>query len=107
VVCAVYVLDHVLFFVGAARSVHVGAIADDPNEVSTTLSMGMTIDHAFSMSVPFLGGLVWRHLGYEFVFLMAGGVALLTAWTAHGLPATEERDPSVPAERPGACVGSN
>lgn len=92
VVSVVYVLDHILFFVGAARSVHVGAIADDQNEVSTTLSMGMTIDHIFSMSVPFVGGLIWRHFGYESVFLMAGGVALLTAWTAFGLPPSERRE---------------
>ena len=82
----VYVCDHVLFFVGAARAVYASAIADDSQELATTLSLGMTIDHVFSMSVPILGGLIWKLFGYEYVFLAAGGVALLTAITAYGIP---------------------
>ena len=81
----IYVCDHVLFFVGAARAVYAGELASDSQELATTLSLGMTIDHVFSMSVPFLGGLIWIAFGYEFVFLAAGGVALLTAFTAHGI----------------------
>ena len=86
VIGLVYVCDHVLFFVGAARSVYAGAIADDSQELATTVSLGVTIDHVFSMSVPILGGLIWKLFGYEYVFLAAGGVALLTAITAYGIP---------------------
>ena len=82
----IYVCDHVLFFVGAARAVYVGAITDDSQEMGTTLSMGMTIDHIFSMSVPFLGGVIWKVFGYEAVFLVAAGIGCLTVVTARGIP---------------------
>ncbi len=84
---AVYVFDHVLFFVGSARAIYAGAIADDSQELASTLSLGVTIDHVFSMSVPFIGGLVWQAYGYEAVFLGAAGVAGLTAIVALGVPA--------------------
>ena len=86
VVGLVYVCDHVLFFVGAARAVYVGAVADDSHEVAATLSMGITIDHIFSMSVPILGGVIWTMYGYEVVFLMAAGVACVIAVTAARIP---------------------
>jgi hypothetical protein len=81
----VYVCDHVLFFAGAARAVYAGSIADDPQELATTLSLGITIDHVFSMSVPILGGLIWQAFGYEMVFLSAAGVAVVTAVAAAGI----------------------
>ena len=84
-VALVYVADHVLFFAGSARAVYAVQIADDSQEVAATLSLGMTIDHVFSMSVPVLGGLIWKRFGYEYVFLAAAGVALVTAFTAYGI----------------------
>ena len=86
VVGLVYVVDHVLFFVGSARAVYAGGIADNSQELATTVSLGVTIDHVFSMSVPILGGLLWKLFGYEAVFLAAGGVALVTAIIAYGIP---------------------
>lgn len=86
VVGATYVLDHVLFFVGAARAVYVGKLCANRDELSTTLSMGVTIDHVFSMTVPFLGGILWKASGYEAVFLLAAVIAVATAVTAFGIP---------------------
>ena len=86
VIGATYVLDHVLFFVGAARAVYVGKLCANRDELSTTLSMGLTIDHVFSMTVPFLGGIIWKASGYELVFLLAAVIAVATAVTAFGIP---------------------
>lgn len=86
VIGATYVIDHVLFFVGAARAVYVGKLCANRDELSTTLSMGVTIDHVFSMTVPFLGGIIWKASGYELVFLLAAVIAVATAVTAFGIP---------------------
>ena len=86
VIGATYVVDHVLFFVGAARAVYVGRLCADRDELSTTLSMGVTIDHVFSMTVPFVGGIIWKTSGYEMVFLLGGLIAVVTAVTAFGIP---------------------
>ena len=96
VVGATYVLDHILFFAGAARAVYVGKLCASRDELSTTLSMGVTIDHIFSMTVPFLGGIIWKASGYEMVFLLAAVIAVATAVTAFGIP----RPTPAPAAQP-------
>ena len=99
VIGATYVLDHVLFFVGAARAVYVGKLCANRGELSTTLSMGVTIDHVFSMTVPFLGGIIWKASGYELVFLLAAVIAVATAVTAFGIPRR------TPAPQPAPVTG--
>ena len=96
VIGATYVLDHILFFVGAARAIYVGRLCASRDELSTTLSMGVTIDHIFSMTVPFVGGIIWKASGYEMVFLLAAVIAVGTAFTAFGIP---RRTPT-PAPQP-------
>ena len=85
VVGATYVLDHLLFFAGSARAVYAGSVASDSADLSPTLSMGVTIDHVFSMTVPLAGGLLWKAFGYEFVFLAAAVIAAVTAVVAAGI----------------------
>ena len=48
------------------------------DDLTATLSLGVTIDHAVSMSIPTLGGLVWVMYGYQHVFIGAAVVAVLT-----------------------------
>ena len=45
--------------------------------VSATLAAGVTINHAVSMTVPMLGGLIWVAWGHGAVFVFAAGIALL------------------------------
>ncbi len=92
---ATYVLDQLLFACGMARATYVSKIARSPDEVAPTLSMGVTMNHAVSMSVPTLGGLLWAAFGYPSVFIFAAGIALATAAAAslirippRGRPAT-------------------
>ena len=85
VVGATYVLDHLLFFAGSARSVYAGSVTSDQSDLSPTLSLGVTIDHVFSMSVPLAGGVLWKAFGYEFVFLAAALIAGVTAVVAAGI----------------------
>ena len=85
-VLVIFIVDHVLFFAGTARAIYASAVATDSNELASTLSLGSTIDHVFSMSVPLAGGLIWKAFGYEYVFIMAAGVAVMTAIAASGLP---------------------
>ncbi|MBT5872035.1 MAG: MFS transporter, partial [Candidatus Latescibacteria bacterium] len=57
-------------------------IAVKKDDLTASLSLGVTIDHAISMSIPTLGGLVWIYYGYQYVFIGAAGVALLTLMAA-------------------------
>lgn len=76
-VCACFVVDHLFFPVGMARDTYMSKIAETPDDLTASLSVGVTINHVVAMSVPALGGRMWMLYGYESVFLAAGGVALL------------------------------
>ncbi|MGC9318177.1 MAG: MFS transporter [Armatimonadota bacterium] len=74
-----YVLDQLLFGVENARSAYLAKIAERPEDVSPSLSMGITLNHAVSMLVPYFGGkYIWDLFGYEWVFVAAAGLSVLT-----------------------------
>jgi predicted MFS family arabinose efflux permease len=81
-VCACYLLDHMLMSVGMARSTYMKKIAKDPNDIQPALTAGVTIDHIFSISVALLGGLIWNSFGFEYVFLLGGVIALINFYAA-------------------------
>lgn len=71
-----YVFDHMLFALRAARTTYLKKIAVDPTDITPTISLGITIDHIVAMSLPILSGWIWETYGFEWVFLLAGGVAI-------------------------------
>ncbi len=73
---AAYVFDSVLFALRVARTTYLKKIAEDPSDITPTVSMGITIDHAVAMSLPVLSGYIWDAWGYRWVFLLAGAIAL-------------------------------
>jgi predicted MFS family arabinose efflux permease len=75
ITAACYILDQLLQAAGMARSTYLKKIAVCPEDVSPTLSMGISMDHVVSMVVPWLGGLVWNVFGYEMVFVLGALIA--------------------------------
>lgn len=76
-IMACYILDQMLFAVNIARSTYLKKISESPADIAPTISMGITLDHAVSMTVPFLGGLLWVYFGFQWVFWAAALIALL------------------------------
>jgi len=72
---ACFVVDNMLFGVNMARATYLTKIAARKEDVSPTLSLGTTLDHAVSMIIPFFGGMLWMSHGHSAVFMFAGGVA--------------------------------
>ena len=77
VLYACYIGDNLLFGVGTARSTYLSKIAVIPEHVSPTLSLGVTINHVVSMSIPALGGIIWAAFGHSYVFIFAAFIAVL------------------------------
>jgi predicted MFS family arabinose efflux permease len=71
IVCCVFVLDAVLFTVGIARAMYVKSIARSRDEVTSTLSTGLSINHLVSIVIAMLGGALWEALGIEILFSLA------------------------------------
>ncbi len=75
VLYAAYVLDITLFALRIARTTYLKKIADDPADITPTISMGITIDHAVAMTLPILSGYIWEAYGFQWVFILAGAFA--------------------------------
>jgi predicted MFS family arabinose efflux permease len=71
-----YMLDHILFALRVARTTYLKKIARDPADITPTISLGITIDHVVAMTLPVLSGYIWERYGHQWVFLLAGAIAL-------------------------------
>jgi MFS family permease len=76
---ACFVADNLLFGVNMARDTYLSKIVQKQEHLAPTLSLGITINHAVSMSIPTVGGLLWIQYGHSSVFAATAGVALLMA----------------------------
>ncbi len=72
-----YVLDHILFALRVARTTYLKKIARDPADITPTISLGITIDHVVAMTLPILSGYLWDHHGHQWVFVLAGTIAVV------------------------------
>ncbi len=82
VASACFITDQLLLSVGMARATYLRKIAVRPEDITQTLTMGVSIDHIFSIAVALIGGLIWVKLGYQYVFLMAAAIAVVNFFSA-------------------------
>ncbi len=88
VVAACYICDQALDSVSMTRSIYARKIVLSVQDLAPTLSFGISIDHIVSMTLPMLGGLIWRssgNLGYRWVFLGGATVALANFALTRGM----------------------
>lgn len=84
---ACFVADNLLFALGACRAIYLSRIASSPQEITSTIAMGVSVNHIVSMTIPALAGVLWLKFGYERVFLGAAALALVQALLATRVPA--------------------
>ena len=72
-----FVADNLLFGVNMARDTYLSKILIQKDHLAPTLSLGISINHAVSLSIPAMGGLMWIRYGHSSVFLATAGVAVL------------------------------
>jgi len=90
ITAACYILDQLLTAAGMARATYLNKIAISPEDVSPTLSMGISLDHIVAMIVPWLGGLVWATFGYEMVFILGACIAIINLLLTRGIKIAQE-----------------
>jgi predicted MFS family arabinose efflux permease len=79
---ACFIIDQLLMFTGIARATYLKKIAVKPEDVSQTLSMGVSIDHIFSITLALLSGFIWKAFGYQYVFLLGSFIAVVNYFSA-------------------------
>jgi len=77
-----YILDSASDVVGNGAATYLQKIAVKPEDVTQTLTMGVSIDHIFSIGIAVSGGFIWLKLGYQYVFLLGAIIAVINFFSA-------------------------
>jgi len=77
-----FIIDELLFSLSMARTTYLSSILQGENDMIPTMGLGGTLDHAISMIVPLIGGILWTMIAPWAVFAMAGLVAVTTFFVA-------------------------
>jgi predicted MFS family arabinose efflux permease len=75
-----YIVDFTLDSAGMARITYMKKIALKSEDVSPSLSLGISLDHVVTLVLPILGGLAWSKGGpggYKYVFMGGAVIALM------------------------------
>jgi MFS family permease len=92
VVCVNYVLDSIISLASMASNVYVQDIASSQEEITATLSTGVSVNHVISILIALLGGWIWKTVGIEVLFSLSAFLGLLNTLYA----ATIKRPPVSP-----------
>jgi len=85
-----FIADELLYSLRTARTTYLYRIAETKSDITPTLSMGISIEHIVSMIAPFFAGWIWIQYGFQWVFIMAAGVAIITAIVTLKIPRHSE-----------------
>lgn len=106
-VYVLFILDRMSMQIGMVNAIYLRSIALDEDEVTATLSTGVSLDHIVSILAATAGGFVWKYWGSQWVFFIAAFLSLANiavAWLvkpeqerAHALEVRAQRQGNVNA----------
>ena len=96
VVCANYVLDAVLSNASMATNLYARTLSDSQEELTATLTSGISVNHVVTVFFALAGGLVFDRFGAGVLFAFAALMALANSAFALTVP----RPRATVAERP-------
>jgi hypothetical protein len=82
---ALFVTDGVFFALAMALTTYVRRLAP-PQEHTPTLSMGVAMNHVAAVSMPLVGGFLWKYLGHQWTFGIGAAAAALSLIPVSFLP---------------------
>lgn len=84
-----FVLDWIISNASMAASVYVSRISKDKEEMTASLSTGISINHLISVIIAFGGGFLWKTFGVEWLFVLAAVMAVGNTLFAMTVPKIE------------------
>ena len=90
VVCVNFLLDAVISTTAMATSMYVRDISDSAEEVTATLTTGISINHLISILAALAGGWVWQKFGVGVLFSFSAVMALANSAFAMLIPRKQE-----------------
>jgi MFS family permease len=96
VVCVNYVLDAIISLASMASNVYVQDISGSQEEITATLSTGISVNHVISILIALLGGLIWKLVGIEVLFSLSAFLGLLNTLYAATIKPAAATSPGGP-----------
>jgi len=90
VVCCNFVLDSIISLASMASNVYVRRIAANQEEVTATLSTGISVNHVISIFIALLGGWIWHVAGIELLFALSAAFGVVNSLYAATINKSEE-----------------
>ena len=90
VVCVNFVLDSIISIASMASNVYVQRIAANQEEITATLSTGISVNHIISILIALMGGWIWKVTGIEVLFSLSAFLGLLNSIYAATINKNEE-----------------
>lgn len=86
VVAVNYVLDAVLSTTSLATNIYVRSLAENQDELTSTLSTGISINHLIAILSAPVGGWIWVRFGIGYLFTFAAVMAVFNTLFAMTIP---------------------
>ena len=86
VVCINFLLDAIISTSSMATNVYVREISSTEDELTSTLTTGISINHLISIIAALIGGMLWERHGYGVLFSFAAVMALANSAFAMTIP---------------------
>ncbi len=74
---SLFIMDRISMQMGMVRTIYLKKIALSNNDITTTISTGISLDHVVSIIGATLGGLAWKAWGPQYVFFIAAGLSFV------------------------------
>ncbi len=89
ITCALFVIDRMSSQMGFIRSVYLNSIIDNKEELVSTISFGICLDHVVAIVCSFFSGLIWVTLGAHYIFILAASFSIVNLVIAKIVPLNE------------------
>lgn len=86
VVCLNFLLDAIISTTALATNIYIRELASNQDELASTMSTGISINHLISILAAPLGGLLWERYGVGVLFSFSAVMAICNSLFAYTLP---------------------
>jgi predicted MFS family arabinose efflux permease len=71
------ILDRMSMQMSMIKTIYLRSITADKAEITSTLSLGMSMDHIVSILCAYIGGIIWTTLGPQYIFFFAAAASFI------------------------------
>ena len=90
VVCINFLLDAIISTTALATNIYIRGIAENQDELASTMSTGISINHFISILAAPIGGWIWARWGVGVLFAFSAIMAICNSIFAYTLPRPSE-----------------